>query len=175
MQVKATLKNLRISPKKVRLVVDLVRGMDSIEAQSQLSFLNKGAAKAVLKLLNSAIANGENNLDLKKSNLFIKDIRVDSGMTIKRWRPRAFGRAAMIKKRTSHISLVLEEKIPTVPKKSKKAVVTPIVDKSVKREDVSGSKTAAVDKDKGQMNVQDSKMHGDSKGFAKKVFQRKAG
>lgn len=175
MQVTAKLKNLRTSPKKVRLVVDLVRGLDAQEAQDQLTFLNKGSAQDVLKLLNSAIANGENNFGLKKNNLFIKEIRVDGGMTIKRWRPRAFGRAGMIRKRTSHVNLVLDERVPTPPEKIKKAsVAKPKVIKASELSKAEPKEKIEVD-DKIKDELSDSKIHGGSKkGFAKKLFQRKA-
>ena len=182
MQVKASVKNLRISPKKVRLVVDLVKGMDAQAAQNQLSFLNKKSAKDVLKLLNSAIANGENNFGLQKSNLFIKEMRVDSGITIKRWTQRAFGRAAMIRKKASHVSLVLDEKVPTKSKKIKKAEEK-VVDsaktnvqpeKRTKNEEESTSAPHGIEKDKNLSN-KDTKHHGAGKGFKKKVFQRKSG
>jgi len=110
MEVSAKLRFLRMSPRKVRLVVDLVRGLDTTKAEHQLQFMNKRAARPVLKLLQSAIANAENNNKLKKENLFIKKITVDQGPTLKRWRPRAFGRAATILKRSSHITIILCEK-----------------------------------------------------------------
>jgi len=103
-QSKAILKYLRISPRKVRLVADLIRGQNVQDAEQQLLFSTKRAAKPVLKLLKSAIANAGN-----LSNLYIAEIRVDQGPTLKRWRARARGRAAMIKKRTSHITIKLEQ------------------------------------------------------------------
>lgn len=182
MQVKASIKNLRISPKKVRLVVDLVRGMDVQVAQNQLTFLNKGSAKDVLKLLNSAIANGENNFGLQKSNLFIKEIRVDGGITMKRWTQRAFGRASMIRKKASHVMIVLDEKVPTKSKKVKKSeekVATPVKasvqsEKGAKGEGESLSAPHGIDKDKNSAS-RDTKHRGADKGFKKKVFQRKSG
>jgi len=110
MEVSAKLRFLRMSPRKVRLVVDVVRDMDATKAEHQLQFMNKHAARPVLKLLQSAIANAENNNKLKKENLFIKKITVDQGPTLKRWRPRAFGRAGSILKRSSHITIILCEK-----------------------------------------------------------------
>ena len=121
MEALAKLRFLRMSPRKVRLVCDFIRGMDAEEAQSQLHFLKKKAAIPVLKLLNSAVANAENNFKLKKENLFIKKITVDEGPMLKRWRPRAFGRAGMIRKRSSHITIVLGE-YKTTPKKKLKEI-----------------------------------------------------
>ena len=119
MDVKAKLRFLRMSPKKVRLVIDVIRGMDAEEAQTQLQFVNKRAAKPVLKLLNSAIANALNNSKLKKENLYIKKITADDGPTLKRWKPRAFGRAAEIRKRSTHVTIVLGEYKETPKKKLK--------------------------------------------------------
>jgi len=120
MQVKAKAKYIRISPRKARLVVDVVRGLDLQDAFNRLTLLNKKAVGPVEKLLKSALANAEHNDELTKDNLFIKEFRVDDGPTAYRWMPRAFGRATPIRKRTSIFSLVLEEKIPTTKKKDKK-------------------------------------------------------
>lgn len=117
MEVTAKLRYLRKSPRKVRLVVDMIRGLTAEVAEHQLNFLNKGATDPILKLLKSAIANAENNFELKKDNLFIKKITVDQGPTLKRWKPRAFGRASEILKRSSHITIVLGELKETPPKK----------------------------------------------------------
>lgn len=119
MEVKAKLRFLKISPRKVRLVVDMIRGLPVNQALDQLSFLNKGSALPISKLLKSAMANAEHNNKLDKDNLFIKKITVDEGPTLKRWRPRAFGRAGMIRKRASHVTLVLDE-LKTSTKKTKK-------------------------------------------------------
>jgi large subunit ribosomal protein L22 len=122
MEVKAKLSRLRIAPRKVRLVVDVLRGMDVEKAEHQLQFMQKGAALPVLKLLKSAVANAVNNFKLEKNNLFIKEITVNDGPVLKRWKPRAFGRATEILKRSSHILIVLEEikKSKHVVKDSKK-------------------------------------------------------
>ena len=116
MEVKAKLRFLRIAPRKVRLVADLIRAKSALAAESQLSFMPKGSARPMLKLLNSAVANAENNFKLKKDNLFIKRIMDDEGPKLKRWRPRAFGRAAPILKRSSHITIILDELKVTPPK-----------------------------------------------------------
>ncbi|PIY96355.1 MAG: 50S ribosomal protein L22 [Candidatus Kerfeldbacteria bacterium CG_4_10_14_0_8_um_filter_42_10] len=110
MEVKAKLNRIRMSPRKVRLVIDVIRGLDIEKAQEQLQFISKAAAQPILKLLNSALANAENNFKLDKNNLFIKKITADEGPVLKRYRPRAFGRAAEIRKRSSLIELVLAEK-----------------------------------------------------------------
>ena len=120
MEVKAKAKFVRTSAKKVRLVAGLIRGLDVEEALVQLQFSKKNAALPIAKLLKSAIANAEENLDLKRNNLFVQEIRVDEGPTLKRWMPRAMGRATPIRKRSSHTTLILGERVPTIEKKVKK-------------------------------------------------------
>lgn len=110
MDVTATLRHLRMAPRKVRLVVDLVRGLPVAEAERRLVFLKKDAARPVLKLLKSAIANAEHNFKLDPATLIVKKITADAGVTLKRFRPRAHGRAAPIRKRTTHIAIVLGQK-----------------------------------------------------------------
>lgn len=140
MQTKAILRSLRMGPRKVRLLVDLIRGMKVEKAINQLQFSKKTAAKPVLKLLNSAIANAEHNHGMNRDSLVIKTAFVDSGATLHRWTPRAMGRATPIRKRTAHITLILEgvaEKAKAkVEKKVKK--VSKKVNKEV--EEVEGEK-----------------------------------
>ena len=109
MEVQAKARYLRMSPRKVRLVIDVVRGMPVAEARIQLKHLKKHAAIPVLKLLESAIANAKHNFKLKEEKLYIKTIMADGGPVLHRWRARAFGRAAPIRKRTTHISIILDE------------------------------------------------------------------
>ena len=109
MEVTAKLRYLRIAPRKVRLVADLVRGKSVEEATHILNFTRKRAAKPLLKLLNSAVANASHNFQLKKENLYISKIVVNEGPKLKRWRPRARGVTYEIQKKTSHITLVLTE------------------------------------------------------------------
>lgn len=120
----ATLRFLRMSPRKVRLVVDVVRGMEVDKAVAQLMFSPKSAARPVRKLIESAVANAVNNHDMQKDALYVATIKVDGGPTYKRYRPRAHGRAAMIRKRTSHINVVLKEREDLVKKTTKKAKST---------------------------------------------------
>jgi large subunit ribosomal protein L22 len=107
--VTAELKNYRQSPRKVRLVVDAVRGKQVNAALTTLTFMPKKASKAVKKLVESAIANASHNFNLNPETLFVKEITVDQGPILKRWRARARGRAASIHKHTSHIKVVLAE------------------------------------------------------------------
>jgi large subunit ribosomal protein L22 len=110
MEVKARLKFVRISPRKAQLVADLVRGKGSEEALNILTFTKKSAAKIIIKLLKSAIANATQKKNIDVDRLYIKKITVDQGPTMKRFQPRALGRATTIRKRTSHITIVLDEK-----------------------------------------------------------------
>jgi large subunit ribosomal protein L22 len=101
---------VRMSPMKVRRVVDLVRGMPVGQAASVLQFAEQSAAKPVAKLVASAVANAENNFDLDPTTLVISTITVDEGPTMKRFQPRAQGRAYRIRKRTSHVTVVVESR-----------------------------------------------------------------
>ncbi len=101
---------MRISPRKARLVVDLVRGKNVEDALNILNFTQKRAAKTVHKLVKSAVANVEVRGDVDVDDLYIKRIFVDPGPTLKRFMPRAMGRATPILKRTSHITVVLDER-----------------------------------------------------------------
>lgn len=110
MEVKASLNNARVGAQKARLVVDLVRGKDVNEAVKILTFLNKKSAGMVKKLIESAVANAEHKKVMDIDNLYVKAIWVDQGPVLKRFRPRAQGRAFGLRKKTSHINVVLEEK-----------------------------------------------------------------
>ncbi len=109
MEARATLRYALISPQKTRLVADQVRGKPIGEALKVLKFMGKKRAYVVEKVLNSAVANALNTGSIDVDNLYVKSIVVDGGATLKRFRPRAMGRATRIRKRTSHISVVLEE------------------------------------------------------------------
>ncbi|MGQ9511200.1 MAG: 50S ribosomal protein L22 [Thermaceae bacterium] len=110
MEARAVARYIRISPRKVRLVVDLIRGKGLEEARAILRYLNRRAALPVAKVLESAAANAVNNHDLLEDRLYVKAAYVDEGPALKRVLPRARGRADIIKKRTSHITIVLGEK-----------------------------------------------------------------
>ena len=108
MEVKAKLRFGRIAPRKARLVADLIRGKGSEESLNILAFTNKAAARVLTKLLKSAVANAtQKKVDVDR--LYVKKITVDQGPTMKRFTPRALGRATTIRKRTSHITIVLDE------------------------------------------------------------------
>ncbi|MBZ9578428.1 50S ribosomal protein L22 [Patescibacteria group bacterium] len=119
MKITAKRRYLRIAPRKVRLVADLIRGKRVSEALTLLKFLPKKAAPVLTKLLKQAIANATHNFQLPESNLYVYKIFVDEGPKLKRWRPRARGQAFEIQKKTSHITLILD-KIEKKPKEIKK-------------------------------------------------------
>jgi len=109
MTARAQAKHIRQSPYKVRRVLDLVRGLPVDEARIVLQFTNRKAADTILKVLDSAIANAEHNFALDADELFVSEAYADEGPTLKRWRPRARGRATKIRKRTSHITIIVTE------------------------------------------------------------------
>ncbi len=110
METKAVARYIRISPRKARLVVDMIRGRDLYVAEQILDFSDMGAARVVSKVLRSAAANAENNNGIAPEALFVSKVFVDEGPTLKRFRPRAMGRATRINKRTCHITVILDEK-----------------------------------------------------------------
>lgn len=119
MKVTAKLNNLRIAPRKTKLVADLIKGLDTGDALDQLEIAIKRTSFPMKKLLLSAIANAENNFGLDKNNLYVFDAVVGAGSSLKRWMPKAYGRAGQILKRTSQITIVLEERIEGKGRKTK--------------------------------------------------------
>lgn len=110
MEAKAHLKFARISPRKVKIVCDLIRGKDTRTARAILENTPKMGAELMLKLLNSAVANAENNFEMDPDNLYVAETYANPGPTLKRGRPRAQGRMFRINKRTSHITISVAEK-----------------------------------------------------------------
>jgi large subunit ribosomal protein L22 len=106
-ETRASLRHLRTSPTKVREVLGLIRGREIDDARERLRFSTRGPAGEVLKLLDSAVANAESNQSLPEDELFVARAYADEGPTLKRWRPRARGRGTRIRKRTSHVTIVL--------------------------------------------------------------------
>ncbi|MEA2101435.1 MAG: 50S ribosomal protein L22 [Thermodesulfobacteriota bacterium] len=109
MESRAVLRHTRVSPQKTRLVVDQVRGKDIADALRILNLLNTKRSKVITKVVNSAVANAMSTGMMDVDSLYVKSIQVDGGPMMKRFRPRAQGRASRILKRTSHITVVLEE------------------------------------------------------------------
>lgn len=135
MSVKVTLSNLRTAPRKVRLVVDLVRGKKVDVARNLLSFTVKRSSEPILKLLNSAVASAVNDLKLKENDLYVEKITVDEGPKLKRSHPMSRGRAYPILKRTSHISLTVSE-LPKLKIKSEKEKNNEVAEKVVEKKEV---------------------------------------
>ncbi len=197
MEIKAKAKHIKMSPRKVRLVVDVARGKEVQAALEQLKFVNKLAVKPVVKLINSAVANAKHNFEIEPDNLYVKEIKVDEGPTLRRWMPRAFGRATPLRKRTSHINLILSEIKESGVKQAKKQKIeapikleskpkeegeVKIVDKTKEIKEKMEEKEAASEKDKsivdlrGEGRGKHTKIEGKShKGFVGKIFRRKSG
>jgi large subunit ribosomal protein L22 len=110
MKVSAKLNNLRMPNRKVKLVADLIIGMDVADAINQMNVTTKKSSPFMVKLLNSAVANGENNFGIDRNNMYVFDVVVKEGITLKRWMPKAYGRATPIRKRSSQIEIVIEER-----------------------------------------------------------------
>jgi large subunit ribosomal protein L22 len=178
MEAKAQVKFIRMSPRKTRLVVDLIRGLDIEGAVHQLRFMPKAAAGPVLKLLNSATANAVNNLKLQRDNLYIKTVTVDGGPVLKRWQPRAFGRATPIRKRSAHITIVLAEKVVSKKQaeKEKVGLEKPQVVDALKTFTKEKAKEAAKEEEKKPAKFEAApRGRGQPRGFLKKFFSRKTG
>ncbi len=166
-QATAHLNYLRIAPRKVRLVVDVVRGMSAYEAEAHLLTMKQRSAPALLKLLRSALANAKNN-NLKMNTLIVKMMSVDQGPTLKRIMPRAQGRATPIHKKTSHVTIILaesgkefksrfviiprEKKAPASSKKTNQKIIKNIQSKPALKTDIKKA---------------------DEPGLIKKIFKRK--
>jgi len=192
MEVKAKAKFIRMSPTKVRLVAGLIRKMPAIKALDQLQFSGKWAAEPMIKLIKSAIANAEHNFELVKENLFIKEVTVDAGPSLKRWMPKAHGRATPLIKKTSHINLTLGEiKASGKVGAKKQTIEAPVKLESQPKKEAAVKVKASKEKDievkedkteKGKV-IEDPRMEGrhghakieGGKGFAAKMFRRKSG
>jgi large subunit ribosomal protein L22 len=169
MSVEAKLKYSRISPRKVRLVADLIRGLQVDEAERVLQFTIKRSAEPVLKVLRSAVANAEHNFNLKKTDLYIAEIKVDGGPIIKRYRPRARGVAYPIQKKTSHITIKLAEKGgKDTEKRKKKAKIEKVYQEEKPKEEIDRKKTKHKGEDQGKEKMKETR------GEKKQIFRRKS-
>lgn len=110
MEAKAIARYVRLTPRKARLVADVVRGKSALQALDILTFTNKKAAVVLKKTLASAIANATNNFNMNEENLYVAKVMVDEGPILKRVMPRAMGRADIIHKKTAHVTIVVAEK-----------------------------------------------------------------
>jgi len=194
MEVKAKLRFIKMAPKKVRRVIDVVRGLEVNAALTQLRLMPKQAAEPVIKLLNSAISNAVNNFNLDKNNLTLKVITANDGPTLKRWMPRAHGRATPIRKRMTHLEIILDEIVPSKKAAAKKVKKAEVVDVKEKKNTVPPEKINIRDEriseeatDEKGHEIHDVRLegkhrhnqHGDKrtmkgkKGFINKIFNRK--
>ncbi|MBU2037261.1 50S ribosomal protein L22 [Patescibacteria group bacterium] len=187
MQVKASLNNVRMAPRKVRLVANLIKGLSTARAKAQLTFLVKKPAPLILKLVNSAVANAKHDFEIEENDLFIKSIVVEAGATLRRWLPRAMGRASAIRKRTCRVKLILDEVKPGSVKK-RKIIKPEVLEKEEVAQEVDRreEKTKVLVKEAGPKGVPPAKPHSASSeakyknfsrqtiGNIKKVFRRKS-
>ena len=148
------------------MVANLIKKSSALSAQALLKFQNKKAALPILKLLKSAAASAVHNFNLSADNLFISNIFVDGGPMLKRFRPRAFGRAAAIQKKTSHLTLILEEKTPTA-RKMKTKTKTKVAVKEIQ----GGGEKPAAPKYETPKEIKPARKLG---GFTRRIFRRKA-
>lgn len=171
----------RTSPQKMRLVINAVRGRGVEDAQQQLQFLPHRAAKMFLTLLNSAIANAENNFGADRTNLYIATVMADAGPTIKRYMPRAMGRIAPLRSRTSKVKLILAERDP---KKQRTEVAKPTAPEAIQLGDLAKAQEAAKETDAkttekgtaGKVTAKNTKATPEpknTKGFGQRIFRRK--
>ncbi|MBI5621856.1 50S ribosomal protein L22 [Candidatus Falkowbacteria bacterium] len=174
MQVTAKAKYVRMSPRKMRLVIDVIRGLPVSAALTQLQFSRRAAAKPIKTMVESAVANAVNNFKLDKSNLYISTITANEGPTLKRWMPRAFGRATPIRKRSTHLAVILTERVPT--DKAVKGKTAKMVSEDTKKDMVVVSekpKESVATREDGSDSAAGPK--GKTRGFTSKLFNRKAG
>ena len=186
MKVTAQLKNFRIAPRKVRLLAEVLRGYDVDEALLNLKHTIKRSTDPLTQLLGSAIANAENNFGLDRRNLYVSDFQVGEATRLKRWMPRAFGRATPIIKRSSHITIVVDERIEGKNRKSKEQLDKERKDreetrKKMEKEIMDERKESQDVKPADQNRIQTKKEAVDKEGrkaqkggWASKMFNRKS-
>jgi len=175
MQVSAKLNNLKIAPRKVRLVAHVIKGMSADAALTELSKQVKRSSEPMSKLLRSAIANAEHNFGLDATNLFVSSVLVGDGKRLKRWQPRAFGRANQILHRLSNITLVVEERIEGLNRHEvKKAEV--VVKKAAEPKETREAKVipSKDEKKETKKDVSVKQEMKERKNVVKRVYQRKS-
>lgn len=172
--------------RKVKLVADLIIGMDVQEALNQLEATVRKTSPFMIKLLESAIANGENNFGIDRNNMYVLDVVVKEGITLKRWMPKAYGRATPIRKRSSHIEIVLEERVEGKGRKTKKELEAEKQARIEERKKVEKEAIAvSKEENKAVATVKEAKVKDGAKskqsaeapnaGWANKIFRRKSG
>ena len=188
MKVSAKLNNFRMPNRKVKLVADLIIGMDIQDALNQLDGTVKKTSPFLIKLLNSAIANGENNFGIDKANMYIFDVVVKEGITLKRWMPKAQGRATPIRKRASHIEIVIAERVEGKGRKTKEQLEKEKkarLDAKIKieKEAIAANKKESEEEVKSEGLTKEAKATSKVKkaadapnaGWSNKIFRRKSG
>ena len=165
MEVKAQLNGLRIAPRKVRAITNLLKGKDVVYALNQMEFFMKRPVLPLMKLLNSAIANAENNFSMVKNNLYIKEFLVDEGVKLKRYRPKAQGRAGEIQKKTSRVRLTLDERVAGLKRQA--------MEKKVQKEVKTMEKEAEKQMTKPEIKTEIGKKSDISGNIVKRLFRRK--
>jgi len=166
-----------MAPRKVRAVAHLIKGKKASEAFSQLDYFVRRPARPLKKLLDSAIANAENNFNMIRDNLYIKAITVDEGVKLKRFRAKGFGRAAAIQKKTSHIRLILDELTPGLRHEKtakKKTEMTEELDKEAKIHADKKSASGEARQGRPEIKREIGKRSNVLGNLGKRLFQRKA-
>lgn len=176
MEIKAKLKNLRIAPRKVRLVADTIRGKNVSDAINILSFVINKPSEPILKLLNSAVTSAKDLYNLEDSDLFVSKIIVNEGIMLKRWRPRARGSASLIQKKSSHVEITLKP-VEGIEVK-KREVIKEIPKKTIKESESGVNKKKKETSTKKKINVNQYKESNKGKlktdKVASKIFRRKS-
>ncbi len=179
-EVRAQLENLRMAPRKVRAVAALIKKRDVVYALNQLEYFVRRPAPVLAKLIRSAVANAENSYHMVKENLYIKNLIVEEGMKLKRYLPRAQGRATEIQKKTSRIILVLDERVPGMKQEPKKAraaeteQAAPAPDSEQQKEDITPTETKKDARSKQHSERELGKKPGIFSNLRKRFFSRKA-
>jgi large subunit ribosomal protein L22 len=177
--VKASARHLHIAPRKMRLVTNLVNGMNAMDALVQLQHANKKASPMLIKLLQSAIANAKNNFSLEPEHLYIKSITADMGKVMKRYFPRARGSAFTIRRKMSHINLVLEERKQRKASKVKLGFLgRPQKEEkveSIDQKEATSQKPSSEEKKKSQVFKTDEQQKMNKVANKRRLFNRKTG
>lgn len=183
-QVTAQLNNLRLAPRKVRAVSNLIKGKSISDALNQLEAMTKRPSLPVIKLLKSALSNAENTYDMVKDNLYVKSIIVNEGVKLKRFKPKGFGRVSPIEKKTSHLKLILAEKTPGLKRKvsdkkvkeEKQEVKKPLDQTPADAKASAGRRDKSIrqSQDKPEIKTELGRKEGVLKSLGRRVFRRKS-
>jgi|SRR3989338_7034757 len=174
-EVKAQLNNLRLAPRKVRAVSNLIKGKNVFDALAQLEVMIKRPGLPVSKLLKSAISNAENNYSMVKENLYVKNIKVNEGVKLKRFKPKGFGRVSPLEKKTSRVELTLAEKVPGIKRtmQAKKTEKTPAVEEKQQVRQAE-KKFFGTAQDKPEVKTELGRKENVLRSLGRRVFRRKS-